>query len=64
MASYTPYLRDRKDGRTHGGVICYIRDSILVVKEWPEYDVREIETILVTIRPQHMQEQLPISPLE
>ena len=54
ISGYTQYRRDRKDGRSHGGIICYIKNHIPVVHEWSELDIKDLETLWITIRPQRM----------
>ena len=51
---FVSYRRDRKDGRTHGGIICYIKHTIPVIKEWKELDSKNLETLFITTRPKMM----------
>ena len=54
MKGYTAYHRDRKDGRTHGGVVCYPENSIPFIEQWSDLDSSDLETLFITIRPKHM----------
>ena len=54
LNGYVANRTDRKDGRSHGGIICYVRGGIPVVNEWEELDAKDLETLWITIRPQHM----------
>ena len=38
----------------YGGIICYVRGGIPVVNEWEELDAKDLETLWITILPQHM----------
>ena len=55
-AWFSLYRRDRQDGRQHGGVDCYIKDTI-PVKEWPELNEECIEVLWLTIRPYSLPRQ-------
>ena len=38
MKGYNTFRRDRKDGRTHGGIVCYVRETTPVTRVWTEFD--------------------------
>ena len=54
MQGFNTFRRDRQDGRAHGGIFCYISETIPVYKVWSDLDIQHLETIWVTIRPCHM----------
>ena len=54
MNGYTLFRRDRRDGRLCGGIACYIRSSIPVVKVWRDLENNNLETMWLTLRPQKM----------
>ena len=51
---YTVHRRDRQDGRSHGGIACYIKENLPVIKEWHELNKQDLETLWITIRPVRM----------
>ena len=53
-AKYNLFRRDRKDGRQHGGLACYVKSSIPVINTWDELDILDLETMWITLRPQKM----------
>jgi exonuclease III len=46
--------RDREDGRSGGGLVCYIKDTLPIVKVWNELNVKEQEALFITIRPHRL----------
>ena len=54
LHGYTTYRRDRKDGRVHGGVCCYVKENLPVTKVWEELDKQDLEILWITIRPHHL----------
>ena len=58
LPGFNLYRRDRQDGRQHGGIVCYIRDTI-PTKQWTELNQPELETMWMTIRPPKMPRNHP-----
>ena len=54
IPGFSCFRRDRQDGRACGGVICYVKESIPVIKVWDELDNKEFETLWLTTRPRHL----------
>ena len=54
LSGYTIFRRDRQDGRAGGGLICYVKDVIPVVKLWSELNEQGLETIWLTLRPHRL----------
>ena len=43
LSGFNCYRRDRQDGRQHGGITCYVRDSI-PAEHWPELNQPVLDT--------------------
>ena len=56
LEGYNISRRDRKDGRLHGGIICYIKDNIPTYC-YPELDIQELDTLWITLRQNKMPRQ-------
>jgi exonuclease III len=54
LNGYTTFRRDRQDGRAGGGLICYVKDVIPVIKVWTELNDNGLETIWFTLRPHRL----------
>jgi hypothetical protein len=54
LNGFTTFRKDRQDGRAGGGVICYIRDFIPVMKIWNELNDEQLETLWITLRPRRL----------
>ena len=59
ITGYTTIRRDRRDGRAHGGVCCYVRDTIPCIKVWTELDDPNLDTLWLTIRPSKLPRDIP-----
>ena len=47
------YTCDRQDGRQHGGIAVYLRDT-LPFQQWRELDVQHLETVWITVELQRL----------
>ena len=53
LSGFNIYRRDRQDGCQHGGIACYVRNTI-PSKHWTEVNQPNLETLWLTIRPPKM----------
>ena len=49
LSAFNIYRRERQDGRQHGGIDSYIRNTI-PTKQWTELNQPDLETLRLTIR--------------
>ena len=57
MPGFSLHKRDKQNGCQHGGVVCFIKETI-PVKEWPELNDEHLEVLWLTIRPRRLPRQL------
>ena len=58
LSGFNIYRRDIQDGRQHGGIACYVPDSI-PTEHWPELNQPDLESLWITIRPPKMPRDHP-----
>ena len=51
---FSSFRRDRQDGRAGGGILCYVKDDIPVVKIWNDLNNMNLETLWLTLRPHRL----------
>ena len=54
IPGYSLYRRDRQDGRAGGGIVCYIRNCIPIIKCWTELNNEDLETLYLTLSPRKL----------
>lgn len=54
LPGFTSFRRDRQDGRAGGGLMCYVRDCLPVVKCWSQLNDVDLETLWITLRPRRL----------
>ena len=58
LSGFNIYRRYRQVGRQHGGIACYVRNTI-PTKHWTEVNQPNLETLWLTIRPPKMPRHHP-----